>query len=71
MDPQQQILALDSLKCELDRAYLPEALGGAEKDERLSEVYRRMAASVPGGSLAQAAAITFRVGRLIGVNLGG
>lgn len=36
--------ALDNLKDELDGAYLYEALARAEKDARLAEVYRRMAA---------------------------
>jgi len=44
MDPTLQKTAFDSLNDELNGAYLYEALSQAEKDERLAEVYRRMAA---------------------------
>ncbi len=44
MDPTLQKTAFDSLNDELNGAYLYDALSQAEKDERLAEVYRRMAA---------------------------
>ncbi len=44
MDAALQVTAIASLKDELNGAYLYEALAGAEKDTRLAEVYRRMAA---------------------------
>ncbi|MFM8319905.1 MAG: VIT1/CCC1 transporter family protein [Chloroflexota bacterium] len=44
MDETLRRLALDSLNDELNGAYLYETLAQAEKDERLAEVYRRMAA---------------------------
>jgi VIT1/CCC1 family predicted Fe2+/Mn2+ transporter len=44
MDAQLQQSALNSLKDELNGAYLYEAIAQAEKDARLAEVYRRMAA---------------------------
>lgn len=43
MEKITQEMALASLQDELNGAYLYEALAGAEKDTRLSEVYRRMA----------------------------
>lgn len=44
MDATLQNAALASLHAELDGAYLYDALAKAEKDPRLAEVYRRMAA---------------------------
>jgi VIT1/CCC1 family predicted Fe2+/Mn2+ transporter len=44
MDAKMQKIALDNLKDELNGAYLYDALAQAEKDARLAEVYRRMAA---------------------------
>lgn len=44
MDEKMQTAALASLNDELNGAYLYDALAQAEKDARLSEVYRRMAA---------------------------
>ena len=44
MDAKMQEVALNNLKDELDGAYLYDALAQAEKDTRLAEVYRRMAA---------------------------
>jgi VIT1/CCC1 family predicted Fe2+/Mn2+ transporter len=44
MDAHQQSSALASLKTELNSAFLYEAVAQAEKDTRLAEVYRRMAA---------------------------
>jgi VIT1/CCC1 family predicted Fe2+/Mn2+ transporter len=44
MDAQRRQIALDSLKAELNGAYLYEAVAQAEQDARLAEVYRRMAA---------------------------
>src|SRR5512136_320634 len=44
MDTKMQEIALDSLKDELNGAHLYDALAQAEKDARLAEVYRRMAA---------------------------
>ena len=44
MDVSLQKTALASLNDELNGAYLYDALAGAEKDPRLAEVYRRMAA---------------------------
>ncbi len=44
MDAKMQKSALDNLKDELNGAYLYDALALAEKDARLAEVYRRMAA---------------------------
>src|SRR5512136_2266689 len=44
MDTEMQEIALNNLKDELDGAYLYDALAQAEKDDRLAEVYRRMAA---------------------------
>lgn len=44
MDAKMQSTALESLQDEKNGAYLYDALAQAEKDERLSEVYRRMAA---------------------------
>lgn len=44
MDEKMQATALASLDDELNGAYLYEALASAEKDPRLAEVYRRMAA---------------------------
>lgn len=44
MDKTMQVIALASLNDELNGAYLYEALSLAEKDDRLAEVYRRMAA---------------------------
>ena len=44
MDENKQSIALASLNDELNGAYLYSALASAEKDSRLSEVYRRMAA---------------------------
>jgi VIT1/CCC1 family predicted Fe2+/Mn2+ transporter len=43
MDKLKQKMAIDSLDDELNGAYLYDALAQAEKDERLAEVYRRMA----------------------------
>ena len=43
MDKQMQSMALASLADELNGAYLYDALSKAEKDERLAEVYHRMA----------------------------
>lgn len=45
METNQQKSALNSLNDERNGAYLYEALAQAEKDERLAEVYRRMAAA--------------------------
>lgn len=44
MDAKLKETALENLKDELNGAYLYDALAQAEKDERLAEVYRRMAA---------------------------
>jgi VIT1/CCC1 family predicted Fe2+/Mn2+ transporter len=44
LDAQLQKTSLDSLKDELNGAYLYDALAQTEKDEHLAEVYRRMAA---------------------------
>ncbi len=44
MDAALKQIALESLADELNGAYLYDALAHAEKDERLAEVYRRMAA---------------------------
>lgn len=44
MDSKMQKIALDSLVDELNGAFLYDALAQAETDERLAEVYRRMAA---------------------------
>src|SRR5512136_3077034 len=44
MDTEMQEIALSNLKDELDGAYLYDALAQVEKDTRLAEVYRRMAA---------------------------
>lgn len=44
MDAKLRETALESLKDELNGAYLYDALARAEKDDRLAEVYRRMAA---------------------------
>jgi len=44
MDENKQSIALASMNDELNGAYLYSALASAEKDSRLSEVYRRMAA---------------------------
>lgn len=44
MDPKLRQFALESLKDELNGAYLYDALAKLEHDERLAEVYRRMAA---------------------------
>lgn len=44
MDARQQTEALANLDDELNGAYLYDALAEAEKDERIAEVYRRMAA---------------------------
>ncbi len=44
MDSKMQSTALACLNDELNGAYLYDALSKAEKDPRLSEVYRRMAA---------------------------
>ncbi len=44
MDANLKATALESLNDELNGAYLYDALAQAEKDERLAEVYRRMAA---------------------------
>jgi VIT1/CCC1 family predicted Fe2+/Mn2+ transporter len=43
MDKETQVRILASLEDELNGAYLYDALSGAEKDERLAEVYHRMA----------------------------
>ena len=44
MDEKMQATALESLNDEQNGAYLYDALALAEKDSRLAEVYRRMAA---------------------------
>jgi rubrerythrin len=44
MDATMQQMALESLADERNGAFLYDALAKAEKDERLAEVYRRMAA---------------------------
>jgi VIT1/CCC1 family predicted Fe2+/Mn2+ transporter len=44
MDAKMEQIALESLKDELNGAFLYDALSQAEKDPRLAEVYRRMAA---------------------------
>lgn len=43
MDKKNKKMILDSLDDELNGAYLYDALAQAEKDERLAEVYQRMA----------------------------
>src|SRR5512143_2432790 len=44
MVPKMRTAALDELQDELDGAYLYDRLAEAERDARLAEVYRRMAA---------------------------